>query len=66
MEKATQVSHCLAPARARAATIGAVTSTTYARMFPELPPFEADEAFLHAALHQNVSAHLKASGTALP
>jgi uncharacterized membrane protein YphA (DoxX/SURF4 family) len=34
MEKATQVSHCLAPARARAATIGAVTSTTYARMFP--------------------------------
>ena len=48
MEKATQVSHCLAPARARAATIGAVTSTTYARMFPELPPFEADEAFLHA------------------
>ena len=40
--------HCLAPARARAAINSPVTSATYARMFPELPSFEADEAFLHA------------------
>jgi len=48
MEKATQVTHCLAPVRARAALDGFGTSATYARMFPELPSFEADESFLHA------------------
>src|SRR5262245_3373356 len=48
MEKATQVSHCLAPARARAAINSTATAAAYARMFPELPSFEADEAFLHA------------------
>src|SRR5262249_21219850 len=48
MEKATQITHCLAPARARAAVDGPGTSATYARMFPELPSFEADESSLHA------------------
>ena len=41
------VSHCLSPTRAGAID-GFVTSGTYARMFPELPSFEADEEFLHA------------------
>ena len=48
MKRATQTSHCLAPARARTAINSPVASKTYARMFPELPSFEADEAFLHA------------------
>ena len=45
-------SHCLSPARAK---VGAQVSidaplvpTAYARMFPDLPSFEADEQFLHA------------------
>ena len=38
--------HCLSPARAHKALDPAVDSTRYARMFPELPPFRADEAFL--------------------
>ena len=42
------VNHCLSPARHKAAINGAFTPGTYARMFPELPSFEADEAFLHA------------------
>ena len=42
------VNHCLSPARHRADIGGAVTPRTYARMFPELPSFTADEAFLHA------------------
>jgi hypothetical protein len=41
------LSHCLSPTRARMAIDGPVTQGTYARMFPELPSFEADEAFLH-------------------
>ena len=41
-------SHCPSFASARLAINGPVTSATYARMFPELPPFEVDEAFLHA------------------
>jgi len=42
------VNHCLSPARHGTASNGAFTPGTYARMFPELPSFEADEAFLHA------------------
>ncbi|HEV3061360.1 MAG TPA: hypothetical protein VGY48_24140, partial [Vicinamibacterales bacterium] len=38
--------HCLSPARARAAD-AAVTSSSYARLFPDLPAFTADEAFLY-------------------
>jgi heme peroxidase len=48
MKSVTQTSHCLAFARARAPINGPAPSATYARMFPELPSFEADEAFLHA------------------
>jgi hypothetical protein len=44
--------HCLSPARARVApqvAIGApLVPTAYARMFPEIPSFQADEQFLHA------------------
>jgi Animal haem peroxidase len=40
--------HCLSPARARVAIDAPLGPATYARMFPELPPFEADEQFLHA------------------
>src|SRR5258706_185533 len=39
--------HCLSPARARAPAV-AVTSSSYARLFPDLPAFTADEAFLYA------------------
>src|SRR5438132_3272424 len=39
--------HCLSPARAREAD-AAVTSSSYARLFPDLPAFTADEAFLYA------------------
>jgi len=39
--------HCLSPARARDAD-AAVTSSSYARLFPDLPAFTADEAFLYA------------------
>lgn len=41
------VNHCLSPARHTTAINGAFTPGTYARMFPELPSLEADEAFLH-------------------
>src|SRR6266850_3436726 len=37
--------HCLSPARAREAE-ATVTSSSYARLFPDLPAFTADEAFL--------------------
>src|SRR5450631_1281196 len=40
--------HCLLPSRARAAIDAPFGSATYARMFPELPSFQADEQFLHA------------------
>src|SRR6266849_5286043 len=39
--------HCLSPARARAPD-AAVTSSSYARLFPDLPAFTADDAFLYA------------------
>ncbi len=45
-------SHCLSPARAKVAAPVAIDAplvpTAYARMFPELPSFQADEQFLHA------------------
>src|SRR5438067_4952774 len=40
--------HCLAPSRVRPPIDAAIGPARYARMFPELPAFEADEAFLHA------------------
>jgi heme peroxidase len=40
--------HCLSQARARAAIDTPLGPATYARMFPELPSFRADEQFLHA------------------
>src|SRR6266478_809120 len=39
--------HCLSPAQARAPD-AAVTSSSYARLLPDLPAFTADEAFLYA------------------
>jgi hypothetical protein len=41
-------SHCLSPARAKVAIDAPLVPTAYARMFPELPSFEADEQFLRA------------------
>lgn len=40
-------SHCLAPSRARKVD-APISSMSYARLFPELPAFSADEAFLYA------------------
>lgn len=40
--------YCLAPSRARVALDASLGPSRYARMFPELPSFQADEAFLHA------------------
>src|SRR5262252_6951877 len=39
-------SHCLSPARVRPPIENGIGLARYARMFPELPSFEADEAFL--------------------
>ncbi|MCM3873305.1 MAG: hypothetical protein ND895_21700 [Pyrinomonadaceae bacterium] len=48
-QHATSVrNHCLSPARARVAIDAPHGPATYARMFPELPSFEADEQFLRA------------------
>jgi Animal haem peroxidase len=48
-QAATSVrSHCLSPARARVAIDAPFVPPPYARMFPELPAFQADEQFLHA------------------
>jgi len=41
-------SHCLSPARARVAIDAPLGPASYARMFPELPAFQADEQFLRA------------------
>ena len=40
--------HCLSPARARVAIDAPLGPASYARMFPELPAFQADEQFLYA------------------
>ena len=43
--RSTVCTHCLSPSRVRAID-AAVGPARYARMFPELPRFRADEAFL--------------------
>jgi hypothetical protein len=40
--------HCLSSTRARVAIDAPLGPVSYARMFPDLPSFEADEQFLHA------------------
>src|SRR5512146_383579 len=40
--------NCLSPSRVRPPVDRATGPARYARMFPDLPSFEADEAFLHA------------------
>jgi len=40
--------HCLAPTRAASPTDAPVVPTAYSRLFPDLPPFSADDAFLFA------------------
>ncbi len=40
--------HCLSPSRVRPPVDAAIGPAGYARMFPELASFQADEAFLHA------------------
>jgi heme peroxidase len=40
--------HCLAPARLRQPVDAPISSTSYGRMFPDLPAFSADDAFLYA------------------
>jgi Animal haem peroxidase len=40
--------HCLSPARVRTPVDAPIGPATYARMFPDLPSFDADEALLHA------------------
>ena len=40
--------HCLSPARVRHRVDAATAPQRYARMFPHVPPFTADEEFLHA------------------
>jgi heme peroxidase len=39
--------HCLSPSRIRSSPHATSGPAQYARMFPELPSFEADETFLH-------------------
>jgi hypothetical protein len=41
-------SHCLSPARARRPVDAPIGPTSYARLFPELPAFTADQEFLYA------------------
>src|SRR5262245_29011298 len=45
---ATERTHCLAPSRVRSARHAATGPTSYGRLFPELPPLDADERTLHA------------------
>ena len=40
--------HCLSPARARRPIDAPIAPTSYARLFPELPAFRADDEFLFA------------------
>ena len=40
--------HCLAPSRLRRPLDAPVSSTSYGRLFPDLPRFSADDAFLYA------------------
>jgi len=41
-------SHCLSPARAKVAIDAPLGPTSYGRMFPGVPSFQAEEQFLHA------------------
>jgi hypothetical protein len=47
-QSASLRTHCLAPSRLRAPVDAAIGPAMYGRMFPQLPAFEADEAFLRA------------------
>jgi hypothetical protein len=40
--------HCLAPARRQAPGGDGLTPSSYGRLFPDLPRFSADDAFLFA------------------
>src|SRR6516162_235359 len=40
--------HCLSPLRARKPIDAPTGPTSYARLFPDLPSFSADESFLYA------------------
>src|SRR5215469_1755493 len=40
--------HCLSPARARRPVDAPIGANSYGRLFPDLPSFDADEAFLYA------------------
>src|SRR6476620_11017233 len=40
--------HCLASSRLRTPVDASITSTSYGRLFPDLPVFSADDAFLFA------------------
>src|SRR5260370_8001581 len=40
--------HCVSPARTRVAIDAPLGPASYARMFPDLPSFRANEQFLHA------------------
>jgi Animal haem peroxidase len=40
--------HCLAPSRLRTPVDAPVSATSYGRLFPDLPLFSADDAFLYA------------------
>ena len=42
--------HCLSPSRVHSSTDALTGPARYARMFPELPSFEADESFLHTII----------------
>jgi hypothetical protein len=40
--------HCLAPSRRHSVVDAALTPVSYGRLFPDLPRFSADDAFLYA------------------
>ena len=40
--------HCLSPARARRPIDAPIGPTSYARLFPDLPAFTAEQKFLYA------------------
>jgi len=44
----TGMGRCPARARTKVAIDAPIGTATYARMFPELPSFQADEEFLHS------------------
>ena len=48
MSDSTPFMCCLAPARAASERAGEVGPSSYARLFPDLPAFDADESFLYA------------------